>query len=293
MAAAEQEILAGLARGAALASAVLLVGVVSFAALVWSPACRQAGAGRDSARTFVGWAWALFGVLLVSGLAEVSLYATVASGEAFTPDLLRRALSETRVGGVWLLRTGSAFLVALAATCAGLRREAIWPAAAALGGLPLLTLTRLSHAAAEGRFLPFFADLLHAFAGAAWAGGLLGFAVLLLGPLGKVPPDERAGLLKTSVSRFSRVATASVAVLAVTGGYAGLIHLTDPSDLVLTPYGRALALKLSLVVPLLAVGAANSLNRGRSPFDRLVPLEMTLACGVFLATGYLTSLTPP
>jgi copper transport protein len=50
--------------------------------------------------------------------------------------------------------------------------------------------------------------------------------------------------------------------------------------------------KLGLLAFVLAVGAANFLLRGRSPFGRLVVLELLLTFGVFVATGFLTSLPP-
>lgn len=42
----------------------------------------------------------------------------------------------------------------------------------ATAALLLMTLTQLSHAAAEGRFLPFVTDWLHV-AATVWTGGLL------------------------------------------------------------------------------------------------------------------------
>ena len=61
------------------------------------------------------------------------------------------------------------------------------------------------------------------------------------------------------VVRFSALAIASVAVLAVTGVYRALAELSSLSDLVDTGYGRALVVKLVLFAALLAVGAYNRL----------------------------------
>ncbi len=93
--------------------------------------------------------------------------------------------------------------------------------------------------------------------------------------------------------RFSVVATTAVAVLACTGLYAAVIHVPSPQALVATPYGRALVAKLVLLILLLAVGASNLLLRGRGPFGRLVVVELLLALGLIVATGFLTSLPPP
>ena len=62
--------------------------------------------------------------------------------------------------------------------------------------------------------------------------------------------------------------------------------------LLATPYGRALLVKLVMLSLLLGVGASNFLLRGRGPFGRLVVVELLLALGLFVATGFLTSLPP-
>jgi putative copper export protein len=125
-----------------------------------------------------------------------------------------------------------------------------------------------------------------------WMGGLLGFPILLTGPLRAMPRFARAELLGRSVRRFSKVATIAVMVLVATGLYAALLHVPSLSALVSTPYGRVLSMKLALLVFLLALGAQNLRLRGRGPFGRLVSAELVLAIGIFVATGFLTSLPP-
>jgi copper transport protein len=158
----------------------------------------------------------------------------------------------------------------------------------------LTTLIGLSHAAATGRPLPLLADWTHAVAAAVWMGGLLGFAVALFsGPLRSLATDRQTKLRERSVRRFSVVATAAVVVLACSGLYAAVLHVPSPQALLATPYGRALVAKLVLLTLLLAVGASNLLLRGRGPLGRLLVAELLLALGLFLATGFLTSLPPP
>lgn len=72
-----------------------------------------------------------------------------------------------------------------------------------------------------------------------------------------------------------------------------VLALPRPPALVGTPYGRALLVKLGLLVLVSAVGGANLILRGRRPFDRLIVVELVLALGIFAATGFLTSLPPP
>ena len=125
-----------------------------------------------------------------------------------------------------------------------------------------------------------------------WMGGLLGFPILLLGPLRATPIEPRLKLLGRLIPRFSKVATTAVMGLILTGLVAVLLHVPSLSALISTPYGRALSIKLWLLIFLLALGAQNLRLRGREPFNSLVRYELALAAAIFVATGFLTSLPP-
>jgi copper transport protein len=284
---------AGTAHGVALAATALLAGLAPFAALVWLPASRAVGPGRDAIRPFGIVAWVLFCMLAVAGVCELSAYAMRASGEPLSVVLFRVALLDSRVGAIWLARLGLGLLTAVAITAAA-RSERVWLwwTATGVGSSLLVTLTLLSHAAAEGRFLPLVTDWLHAAAASLWMGGLLGFALVLSGPMRALTAKQRTELRRQALRRFSNVATSAVMVLAATGSYAALLHVASLSALVGTPYGRALVVKLVLVTLVLTIGGANFMLRGREPFERLVVVELALALGVFVATGFLTSLPP-
>ncbi len=286
---------ASIEHGLALAASAFLAGLAPFVALVWLPASRHTAAGHGALRPFGVLAWALLCVLAVAGVGELSSYAVRASGEPISTGLFAQTLFGSRVGEVWLIRLALALLTAAAITAAaaGSGRPWEWGVAIATGGLLLMTLTGLSHAAATGRFLPFVADWTHAVAAAVWMGGLLGFVTaLFFGPVRGLPPDRQAKLRERSVRRFSTVATIAVTVLACTGLYAAVLHVPSPQALVDTPYGRALLVKLGLLVFVLAIGVCNLLLRGRGPFGRLIIVELLLALGLFVATGFLTSLPP-
>jgi copper transport protein len=286
---------AGLSHGLALAATAFLAGLAPFAALVWLPVSGRSGFGHGAIRQFGVLAWGLLLALAVAGACELSSYAVRASGEPLGIGLFWQTLFGSRVGAVWLARLGLGLLTAaLIAVAAGSGAARTWWAAAGAGGILLMSLTGLSHAAATGRALPLLTDWAHAAAAAVWMGGLLGFAVALFSrPLRGLPQDQRAKLRERSVRRFSAVATTAVAVLACTGLYAAVLHVPNPQALLATPYGRALVAKLALLTLLLAVGASNLLLRGRGPFGRLIVAELLLALGVFVATGFLTSLPPP
>ena len=291
-----QEIAVGIAHGTTLGAAVFLVGLVAFVALVWVPANQIENADEGkTASLLCRWMWALVGILAVAGLVELPLYAVRASGETLSVGLLEEALFDTRVGQLWMLRLALAILTATAATYAAQQPRRLaywWGAAFAVSASLPMTFTQQSHAAAEGGFLPLAADWLHLMAASLWMGGLLGFPILLVGPLRAIPIEPRLKLLSHLVPRFSKVATMAVMGLIVTGLVAILLHVPNVSALINTPYGRALGIKLGLLIFLLVLGAQNLRLRGRGPFSRLVSTELVLAIGIFVATGFLTSLPP-
>lgn len=290
----EQELITpvGITHGISQGTAVFLAGLVAFAALVWIPVSRSHGNERDAGSLFSCGAWFLLGLLVLAGLAEMSLFVVRAAGESLSLRLLWEALTETRTGSIWLVRLGLGFLTALAASWAASKRQPLgWWVATLTGSALLITLAQQSHAAAEGG-IALLASWLHVVGAAFWMGGLLGFPVVLLGPLRSLEPDERLKVRTQMVRRFSRVATGAVLVIVATGIYATLAQIPSVAGLVGTSYGRALIMKLGLMLLLLATGGINFIDKGRGPFGRMVGAELVLAIGIFIAAGFLTSLPP-
>ncbi len=284
---------AGTAHGISQGLVVFLVGLVVFVPLVWMPTSRTTGVTLNVGGLFGRGVWVLFGTLVVVGILEMSLFAVRASGEPLGVGLFSQALFDTRTGGIWLARLGLAALVALAATWAARGTGASrWWVATGVGGVLLVTLAQQSHAATEGDVLPLVAAWLHVVAAALWMGGLIGFPLLLLGPLRKVAPDEQSRLRRAAVRRFSKVATIGVMTIIATGLYATLLNVPSFADLIGSAYGRALIMKLGLMVFLLATGGINFMDKGDGPFGRMVGAELVLAIAIFVAAGFLTSLPP-
>lgn len=273
----------GLVQGVA----ALLAGLTAFLLTVWLPVADPPAArlGR--------WAGALLLLLTGLGLAELSLYAVRASGEPWSLPLLLTALTGTRVGALWFLRLGLGALAAGALTCL-CRPATPWMKGLLLlpGAALLLTLSLQSHAVATGSWLPVVADWLHLLAVAPWLGGLAGFGLVGWPALAAHQPDERNRLLGALVPRFSRLATGAVLLLTLTGLYGAWLHLPSLSALWTTTYGKALLIKLLLLLPVLALGGYNLLRRGDGPFRRAVATELALMTAIFLAAGFLTSLPP-
>lgn len=168
-----------------------------------------------------------------------------------------------------------------------------WLAAAGLAALLLLTISLQSHSAALASPLAIAADFLHLLAMSAWIGGLLPLALVLRS--GEVP----ASIL---VPRFSRVALASVAILALSGLALAYLHVGTLEALAATLYGRVLSVKTVLFGLLVALGALNLLaltprlaspgSKGLRWLRRTLRAELLLGALVLLASGVLAGVSP-
>lgn len=212
-------------------------------------------------------------------------------------DLAKLATSSA---GVYL--ASRAALVALAglallgaALTKGERRSTLVGAATMLALAALVATSLGSHAASvsEDRWLSIGLDMLHLLVAGVWVGGVVAFLFALPGATG-----EQAARM---VTRFSPLAMSSVALLLATGTYAGFRHIPEWSDLWTTPYGRFVAAKALLLVPLILLGAYNQrvahpkLRAGASPgiLRRAVALEAGVMALVILAAGALATTSPP
>src|SRR5207244_3312875 len=81
-----------------------------------------------------------------------------------------------------------------------------------------------------------------------WVGGLS--ALVLLAGVGwrTIVAEQRSGLLRQLVPRFSRLALVAVAVVVVTGVVNAILDLAHVSDLWHTTYGRVILAKIGVLV---------------------------------------------
>lgn len=169
------------------------------------------------------------------------------------------------------------------------------------GGILLAGITLASHAIGSGP-LAVMADWIHLVAVAVWIGGLGALLVVL----GAASTADRALLAQILVVPFSTAAGICLAVVALTGLYSAWIHVPSLQAFVATLYGRALLIKLLVVVPLVAVGAfnrfvirprlevarAHEVHPIMGRFTRLISSEIALGATVLLVVAVL-SITPP
>lgn len=208
---------------------------------------------------------ASLGVALLLAAEPLSLLAQTASldpSRTFDGDALTGALASP-FGRVLGLRLGAALL--LWAVLGALRQAAWLRWAVPVLGIALALID--ATAAHATPFLPpplgLALNALHVGAMGLWVGGLAAFA---LAPAGG----------------FGRVASWSAALLVVSGAALALLHFASPLELVTTPYGLSLMVKLPLVAVALWLAW-----RARRRWELAALLSIVAAASV------LVSLPPP
>jgi len=289
-------------------ASMALVGGLFFVIFVWGPASRQMGLDAALLPPWQRLANIALLTLLVASVLWLLSQAGQVSGRSFVApwdSSLGRVLFTTRFGALWLARLALALALfwLLPRSQAGRRS---W-LSLGVGLLLLLTISLGSHAAAQPQpWLPILADWLHLAAASVWVGGLIYFFAGLLS-IRDLKPADRTGLTALMIPRFSALALVSVSILVLTGSYASIVHVGSLEALMSTAYGRALLLKLVLIIPMLLLGTINLFvttpnmklaadgNGGGeevSRFRRLVSSEVILGAAVLLTVGLLTTLPP-
>lgn len=177
----------------------------------------------------------------------------------------------------------------------------------------LLSLSLSSHNAAGALWplMSIFVDWFHLLANGTWIGGLLVLTISFLPALHCLPPDERLQVAVTTLQRFSPLALGSVVVAFVTGIFSASLHFLTPEDIIGSPYGKTLLIKLALAILVLFFGLANTLalkpkwrqrfmllirrvDRWREKLAQRVQIETFIGLLILLTTALLTTLpTPP
>ena len=162
----------------------------------------------------------------------------------------------------------------------------------AAGMIAALTATLVSHATALGNVKDMALDLIHVLSVSAWTGGVVAFFWVHLRSR-----DTAPDALRRTTWRFSVLALGAVGLLATTGTLQAFDRLVLIQDLVETPYGIALLVKIALLGAVLGFGAFNLLRYGprgdRRALIRGTLIESALLAVIFVAAGALTALPPP
>ncbi len=227
------------------AALLLVVGLVWFRALI-------VGEHRipDRATARVQRVEILAGMVAVVALvllapASGALQSESGPGAILTFD----AWSPASVGKEWL--SALVGIVGIAAALALRERPRL---AAAAGLVAICSPALVGHSrAVVPAWLVTATDVVHLVAGALWLGGLVGLALTL-------PLITRRGTVAAEiVTRFSTLAAASLAALAVSGVLMGWRILGSWNNLLNSTYGTLLMTKVALVVAVAVMAAGNRL----------------------------------
>jgi copper transport protein len=337
------EVAFGIVRGLAYFAMALAVGVLAFALLVWARSLRSIARAGDewlaASAAFARRGERLLGAAVVIGLVATALgivlQGATAAGTSFwsalDPDVLRDVLS-TRFGTVWGLRLIAWLGIGALLVVPGLRVQVprLRPASlgatglvlgrgappvstvllAAFVGYILLTPALSGHATTQepvALLLP--TDVVHVLAMCVWIGGLVVLVTALPAATRQLATAERTRLLASSLARFSPLALASVIALVASGVVQSIVHLSALSQLWETPFGRAVLIKIALLLFLVALGAHNRqrslpqlrrLAQASSPpgpagtlLRRALRAEVALVVTVLAVTAALVSYPPP
>ena len=333
----------GAARALAYLAIALAVGGVIFLAAVWLPGLRAAGGARPEwaeassafARRFGRMAVGTVALGILTTALGIVLQGANAAGTSFWAALDRTVIGNvlgTRFGTIWGLRLLDWVLLgALAATAlAGTRLPVLRPASLGAAGLAARRLAAPPAVAALTLLLGFLvvspglsghagttdpellalaSDTLHVVAMSAWLGGLAALLLLLPAATRRLDAPDRTRLLAACLRRFSPLALVSVAALLASGTYQSIVYLQSVGDLTGSAFGRAILIKIALMVTLIGLGALN-LRRNRPELERLtseggapggagrllrraVQAEVALIAVVLAVTAALTSYPPP
>ncbi|MFF8015462.1 copper resistance protein CopC [Streptomyces sp. NPDC007929] len=259
------------ARYLAYLAAALLVGLAAFALL-----CRPANTSPLRKPLMAAW-WTLLGSTVVLLLLRAPYETGTGPAAALDATALGRTLTgrpgEALLARLVVLLLAAAFLLRLSRRRTSEERPVTLAIGTALAAALALTWAAAEHASAGIQVpLAMTSSVLHLLATGVWLGGLVALLLVLRRPAGENPDtldtldslddlddlddvdasDDRVGLVDV-VARFSRIAFASVIVLAVTGLYQSWRGLGSLSALTGTPYGRLLLAKLAGVAVLLLV----------------------------------------
>lgn len=266
----------GAARFASLAGVVLAAGAAGWL---------LTGLGAlVTARRAARLRWAAVVLLAVGSVATFVLFAARSEGASFG-DVVA-----TTTGG--MLFTRSLLAVLLMALCAlwAHRHSQVWRAAAGVVALAIaVSCSASGHAnQLDPPVLAVAVDALHVLAMSVWLGGLVVLALadgaLLREPEAVLP-----------VRRFSAVAMGSVVVVVSTGVVQGLRLAGGLDDVTATDWGRLLAVKVTIVVAVVAIAGVSRWllqHEGPGALRRTVVVEAVAIAVVLALAAGMVGLAP-
>ena len=287
----------GATRAAVYGACTVIVGAAFFEIVVLRQASGVAPTERSMirarARRIAHFA---AGVLFLAYVARLYIQ-VVDSFLVFMPtvDMVRQLIFSTRAWGLGILAQLTISLLVLGLLT--FARRTPGPSAGAIAAtapLAALSVPLTGHAVAHAGAIAVAAQATHVLAVGGWLGTL---SVLWLVCRALPSTDDLAAVIRA----FSPVALASAAVLAMAGVATYFLHVGALDQLLSTPYGLVLVMKIAVFLSAAGVGYVNwrhltpqlAETGQRDRFTRAAALEIALAMVALLLTTVLTNLPQP
>ena len=235
----------------------------------------------------------LLGFLLIA----VTARAIIPAERPIDLDTLLVFSTTTTVGKAWIATQLIALLFAvLTVLRLALKSDALDKAALGAGALVLAVTSVTGHAIDDSFTWWVQASfLIHTLAGLTWIGGLLVLVWWMRAGRDK-PPEVAAKLAE----RWSTIAKIAIALVFVTGLIMSWENVGGFANLLATPYGRLLTLKLLLLSAAMLAALALALYLNRRPagefafdwFSKVGGGEALAAVGVLFVAGWIAVITP-
>lgn len=216
------------------------------------------------------------------------------------------------VAGLLVLLTGKVRQWALArpGVDKSVAGPAWWWAWGVLGVALLATSSFSGHAAvATPRVVSLGADVVHLVAGAIWFAGIVLLSVALPDAWAGEDEKMRLQVLSPAVRHFSHVAMVAIGIVLLTGVIGSFLHVAHPGELISTPYGGTLTVKILFFGLILALGGFNHFvvrkrfeealaAEGAAPkaartFRKAIAAELAIGLILMGLTGWLTGQSRP
>ncbi|MEA2420820.1 MAG: copper transport protein [Thermoleophilaceae bacterium] len=303
----------GVVRALSYLALALAVGAAAFLVAVWRPALAAVGGAGDSwgqARDRFGMRGRRIMIAAVALGATTAALALAFQGAVAGGTSFWSALDPSVVSDVLHTRFGTIYGLTLLA----------WLAAGALLALPVALAPLLAFlclapglaghpSTVDPGWLLLPANFVHVVSMATWVGGIAVLLVVLPAATRVLAGADRTRLLAACVTRFSTVALVAVAALVATGTTQAIVELHAFADLTGTAFGRAILIKVALLLTLVGLGAWNrqrarprlraAAAQGGTPaavgvaLRRSLRAEIALMVAVLAVTAALVSYAPP
>ncbi len=236
---------------------------------------------------------AILGFFLIAAIAR----AIIPAERPIDYQSLATFCWSTVVGRAWIATQ----IIALAFAALTIIRLAVASrlldnAALVVGGLVLAVTSVTGHAIDDSfTFFTQASFVIHTLAGLTWFGGLLGLVWWMLTGRGK-PPEVAAKLAE----RWSLIAKVAIGLVVASGLVMAWENVGSFANLLATPYGRWLVVKLALFCAAMLAALALALYINRRPpgefdcewYSRVGAAEAAAAVGLLFIAGYISVSTP-